>query len=181
LVRQTTTPKDWEKQLQIRKKNRLARYESLQPHYNLYERSGFETELALLCLRENIGVIPYFSLASGVPAGKYRSEADLPTSARGTFVKKYLNERGFRVLGAVERRFHLAFHHSLRIGPKVHACQGDVSFVGRQPLHQHRPGPISKLGNTLPECNSAGEVYGPRLELVGRGCRFLTGPLARQE
>ena len=144
-----------------------VRYESLQSHYNLYERAGFETELALLCLRENIGVIPYFSLASGFPAGKYRSEADLPTSARGTFVKKYLNERGFRILGALERRFHLAFHHSLRIGPKVNACQGDVSFVGRQPLHQHRPGPISTLGNTLPECNSAGGVYGPRLQLVG--------------
>ena len=53
------------------------------------------------------------------------------------------------------------------LGPKVNACKGDVSFVGELPLHQHRPGPISKLGNTLPECNSAGEVYGPRLELVG--------------
>jgi hypothetical protein len=56
-----------------------------------------------LCLRESIGVIPYFSQASGFLAGKYRSEADLANSARGTFVKKYLNERGFRILGALKQ------------------------------------------------------------------------------
>jgi len=48
-------------------------------------------------------VIPYFSLASGFLAGKYRSEADLVKSARGTFVKKYLNERGFGILGALDQ------------------------------------------------------------------------------
>jgi len=89
--------------LEISQKKSLPRYESLQPHYNLYERAGFETELALLCLRENIGVIPYFSLASGFLAGKYRSEADLLKSARGTLVKKYLNERGFRILDALDQ------------------------------------------------------------------------------
>ena len=89
--------------LQISKKKSLPRYESLQPHYNLYERAGFEAELAPLCLREKIGVIPYFSLASGFLAGKYRSEADLAKRARGTFVKKYLNERGFRILGALDQ------------------------------------------------------------------------------
>jgi hypothetical protein len=88
--------------LELSKKKGLPRYESLQPHYNLYERAGFETELALLFLRENIGVIPYFSLASGFLAGKYRSEVDLVKSVRGTFVKKYLNDRGFRILGALD-------------------------------------------------------------------------------
>jgi len=89
--------------LQIGKQKGLPRYESLQPDYNLYERAGFEAELAPLCLRENIGVIPYFSLASGFLAGKYRSEADLAKSARGAFVKKYLNERGFGILGALDQ------------------------------------------------------------------------------
>jgi aryl-alcohol dehydrogenase-like predicted oxidoreductase len=89
--------------LQISRRKGLLRYESLQPHYNLYERAEFEVELAPLCLRENIGVIPYFSLAGGFLAGKYRSEADLAKSARGTFVKKYLNERGFRILGALDQ------------------------------------------------------------------------------
>ena len=89
--------------LQVGKQKGLPRYESLQPHYNLYERAEFEAELAPLCLRENIGVIPYFSLASGFLAGKYRSEADLAKSARRTLVKKYLNERGFQILGALDQ------------------------------------------------------------------------------
>jgi aryl-alcohol dehydrogenase-like predicted oxidoreductase len=89
--------------LQISKKKSLPRYESLQPLYNLYDRSDFEAELAPLCLRENIGVIPYFSLASGFLAGKYRSEADLANRPRGSFVKKYLNERGYKILTALDQ------------------------------------------------------------------------------
>jgi aryl-alcohol dehydrogenase-like predicted oxidoreductase len=88
--------------LRISEENRLPRYESLQPLYNLYDRAQFETELAALCLRENIGVIPYFSLASGFLTGKYRSEADLGKSPRGSMVKKYLNERGLRILAALD-------------------------------------------------------------------------------
>jgi len=88
---------------QISKKKGLPRYESLQPLYNLYDRAEFEADLAPLCLRENIGVIPYFSLASGFLAGKYRSEADLANSARGSFVKKYLNERGYKILSALDQ------------------------------------------------------------------------------
>src|SRR5882762_7139256 len=89
--------------LQISKKKSLPRYESLQPLYNLYDRGDFEAELAPLCLRENIGVIPYFSLASGFLAGKYRSEADLANRPRGSFVKKYLNERGYKILSALDQ------------------------------------------------------------------------------
>jgi aryl-alcohol dehydrogenase-like predicted oxidoreductase len=89
--------------LQITEKKGLPRYESLQPLYNLYDRADFEAELAPLCLRENIGVIPYFSLASGFLAGKYRSEADLANRARGSFVKKYLNERGYKILSALDQ------------------------------------------------------------------------------
>jgi aryl-alcohol dehydrogenase-like predicted oxidoreductase len=80
----------------------LARYECLQPHYNLIERSRYEAGLEPLCLKEGIGVIPYFSLAAGFLTGKYRSEADLAKSPRGQGVKKYLDERGFRILGALD-------------------------------------------------------------------------------
>lgn len=80
----------------------LPRYETLQPHYNLVERAGFEAELGPLCLREGLGVIPYFSLARGFLTGKYRSEADLKQSPRGGGVKAYLNERGHRILGALD-------------------------------------------------------------------------------
>lgn len=81
----------------------LPRYESLQPEYNLYDRAGFEAELEPLCRRENLGVIPYFSLAAGFLTGKYRSADDLAQSPRGAKVKNYLNDRGFRILGALDQ------------------------------------------------------------------------------
>ncbi|HZP88493.1 MAG TPA: aldo/keto reductase [Burkholderiales bacterium] len=78
------------------------RYQSLQPHYNLMERTEYERNLEPLCLREGLGVITYFSLAAGFLTGKYRSEADLGKSPRGGGIKKYLNERGMRVLAALD-------------------------------------------------------------------------------
>lgn len=78
-------------------------YVSLQPHYNLVERAHYEAELEPLALKEHLGVIPYYSLASGFLTGKYRSEADLKKSPRGQGVKKYLNDRGFRVLQALDQ------------------------------------------------------------------------------
>jgi aryl-alcohol dehydrogenase-like predicted oxidoreductase len=80
----------------------LPRYETLQPHYNLIDRADFEAGLEALCLKEKLGVIPYYSLASGFLSGKYRSEADLGKSARGAGIKKYLNERGFRILKGLD-------------------------------------------------------------------------------
>ncbi|WP_036116484.1 MULTISPECIES: aldo/keto reductase [Luteibacter] len=82
----------------------LSRYESLQPEYNLMDRAGFESALQPLCVRERVGVISYYSLASGFLSGKYRSEADLSKSkARGGKVKAYLNDRGYRVLAALDQ------------------------------------------------------------------------------
>jgi aryl-alcohol dehydrogenase-like predicted oxidoreductase len=78
-------------------------YISLQPEYNLYDRQGFESALEPLCLKAGLGVIGYYSLASGFLSGKYRSAADLGQSARGgTIGKRYLNERGFRILAALD-------------------------------------------------------------------------------
>ncbi len=88
--------------LAVSKSKGYARYESLQPHYNLYERASFEGNLQPLCVRENIGVITYFSLASGFLTGKYRSEADLSKSKRGQGIKKYLNDRGIKILKALD-------------------------------------------------------------------------------
>lgn len=83
-------------------KHAWPRYESLQPHYNLAQRESFETTLEPLALKEKLGVIPYYSLASGFLTGKYRSEADLSKSPRGQAAKKYLNDRGFRILQALD-------------------------------------------------------------------------------
>ncbi|MCI3181716.1 alcohol dehydrogenase [Caulobacter sp. CCUG 60055] len=81
----------------------LPRYETLQPHYNLYDRAGFEDGLADACREAGIGVIPYFGLARGFLTGKYRSEADLSKSPRGGGVKRYLDARGFAILAALDK------------------------------------------------------------------------------
>jgi aryl-alcohol dehydrogenase-like predicted oxidoreductase len=75
---------------------------SLQPEYNLYNRAGFEAELLPLCQAHNLGVLNYYALASGFLTGKYRSAADLDQSPRGRSVQKYLDNRGFRILAALD-------------------------------------------------------------------------------
>ena len=89
--------------LAVADENNLPRYACLQTHYNLYERSEYETELEELCLSEGLGVLSYYSLASGFLSGKYRSEADLDKSAaRGSSAAQYLNPRGLRILNALD-------------------------------------------------------------------------------
>jgi len=78
-------------------------YQSLQPLYNLYDRSEYEAELEPLCREKGLGVIPYFPLAAGFLTGKYRSEKDLDGRARGEFVKKYLDAKGLRILDALDQ------------------------------------------------------------------------------
>ncbi|MCC8408086.1 aldo/keto reductase [Mucilaginibacter sp. UR6-1] len=88
--------------IKVSEDNGFAAYQSLQPEYNLYDRAGFEADLKALCLEKNVGVITYYSLASGFLSGKYRSEADLNKSQRGGGIKKYLNDRGYRILEALD-------------------------------------------------------------------------------
>lgn len=80
----------------------LPRYESLQPLYNLMDRAAYEAELEPLCRAQGLGVINFFGLARGFLTGKYRSEADLAKSPRGAGCKGYLNDRGRRVLAALD-------------------------------------------------------------------------------
>ena len=89
--------------LQVSKDNGFARYETLQPEYNLYNREDYEHKYESLCHENNIGVITYYSLASGFLTGKYRSEADLDKSKRGGGIKKYLDGRGYKILGALDK------------------------------------------------------------------------------
>jgi aryl-alcohol dehydrogenase-like predicted oxidoreductase len=77
-------------------------YQSLQPCYNLYDRSDYEASLEPLCRAKGLGVIGYYSLASGFLTGKYRSDGDLSRGARGATVTRYLDERGFRILTALD-------------------------------------------------------------------------------
>ena len=88
--------------LQTSAASKLPRYQSLQPHYNLVERADYERELQPLVAKESIGVIPYYALASGFLTGKYRSPADFGKSPRGGGMKRFLNERGLRILKALD-------------------------------------------------------------------------------
>ena len=81
----------------------LPRYDTLQPKYNLYDRSDYEGSLSDLCVKEEIGVIPYYALANGFLTGKYRGPADFGKSAaRGARMGSYLNERGKRILAVLD-------------------------------------------------------------------------------
>ncbi|MEI9964738.1 MAG: aldo/keto reductase [Caulobacteraceae bacterium] len=114
----------------------LPRYETLQPHYNLYDRHEFEAELAGLCKREGLGVIPYFGLASGFLTGKYRTEKDLEGSARAYAAKNMLNPRGLRILEAMDK-----------VGARIGATDAQIApgLAARQGLHpdrqRHQPRP----------------------------------------
>lgn len=96
------SPARFKEALETSERHGYPRYESFQPFYNLYDRDVFEKELEPLCIENHIGVISYFSLASGFLTGKYRSEADLEKSPRGGGNQKYLNERGYRILAALD-------------------------------------------------------------------------------
>ena len=89
------------KALEVSKANRYARYETMQPPYNLYDRS-IEKDLQPLCVKEEIGIISYYALASGFLTGKYRSEKDLQKSVRGHGVGKYLDGKGKKILAALD-------------------------------------------------------------------------------
>ena len=83
--------------------NELPAYQTLQPEYNLHDRAGYDGPLRDLAIKLGLGVIPYYSLASGFLTGKYRTEADLGQSPRGGGVKKYMTPRGMRILGALDQ------------------------------------------------------------------------------
>ena len=88
--------------LRVADEQGLPRYQTLQPPYNLYDRAGYEGALRDLAMREGLGVITYYGLASGFLTGKYRSRDDLAKSARGGGVAKYLDDRGMRILAALD-------------------------------------------------------------------------------
>jgi len=88
--------------MEVSKRNSLASYVTLQPHYSLIERENYESDLAPVVAQYNLGVIPYFSLASGFLTGKYRGASDLEGKPRGGMVEKYLNPRGLAVLDSLD-------------------------------------------------------------------------------
>ena len=89
--------------LDAAKAGERACYSVLQPHYNLLVRDQYEGELEDLCIRRDLGVIPYFALASGFLTGKYRSPSDLSRSVRGGRMKDLMHGRPQALLGVMDR------------------------------------------------------------------------------
>jgi aryl-alcohol dehydrogenase-like predicted oxidoreductase len=104
--------------LETSKKSGLPAYQTLQPNYSLIERAEYESNLEPICKKEGLGVINYFPLAGGFLTGKYRSEEDLAGKARARNVAKYLNDRGFKILGAIDQ-----------IAKQYHATPAKVSLA----------------------------------------------------
>ncbi len=96
------TPGRLAESLRVSADRGLARYETIQPKFNLYDRDQVEGELAALTSKEGLGVIPFYGLAAGFLTGKYRAEADLEGRSRGRTVKSYLDDKGFKVLAALD-------------------------------------------------------------------------------
>ncbi len=96
------SPERLKESLEVSKKNSLPIYQTYQPEYNLYNREDYEKNFEQICLDNNLGVTNYYALASGFLTGKYRSEADLSKSQRGGGIKTFLNDRGFKILKALD-------------------------------------------------------------------------------
>ena len=97
------SPERLEESLEASRDHGFPRYDVFQPEYNLIERKKFEGKIRDICERNDLGVITYFSLASGFLTGKYRSKEDLQGEDRQSMVKNYATEKGFEILKAVEQ------------------------------------------------------------------------------
>ena len=105
------SPERLKESLEFSDKNNLAKYQALQPLYNLVERKGYETDYAPIVAEHGLMVFPYYALAAGFLTGKYRSENDFSKSPRGQGAEKYLNEHGLNILKALDQI--AAKHHSV--------------------------------------------------------------------
>jgi aryl-alcohol dehydrogenase-like predicted oxidoreductase len=134
------------------------RYESEQPEYNLYARSSFEGPLQDYCVKHEIGVITYFSLAAGFLTGKYRSESDLGKSQRGGGMVKYLNDKGYRILAALDE-----------VSANHHAKPAEVAlaWVAAQ------PGVTAPIASATSVEQVASLANGARLTLSSRDLALL--------
>jgi aryl-alcohol dehydrogenase-like predicted oxidoreductase len=142
----------------------LPRYRTLQPLYNLYDRDVFEGPLAELCIREDLGVIPYFSLAAGFLTGKYRAKADFAKSARGPGMDKFLNARGLRILDALDQT-----------AQRVGATPAQVALAWLMA----RPGVTAPIASATSLAQLRELVAATRLALDGEAMRVLDAASAR--
>lgn len=137
--------------LRVARDKGLPRYETLQPQYNLYDRASYEGPLRDLAMREGLGVIPYYSLASGFLTGKYRSQDDLSKSPRGGGVARYLDARGMRILAALDE-----------VGARQSAQPAEVALAWMM----QRPGVTAPIASATSREQLASLVHAAELRLT---------------
>lgn len=145
--------------LQVAQENGLPLYETFQPHYNLYEREAFENGLEPVCLGNSLGVLNYYSLASGFLTGKYRSKADLDKSQRGSGVAKYLDERGFKILAALDE-----------VAKTLNTTQATVALAWLI----HRPSVTAPIVSATGIKQLESIIAAPELEITAHEIELLT-------
>jgi aryl-alcohol dehydrogenase-like predicted oxidoreductase len=138
----------------------LPRYETLQPEYNLYDRERYEGPLRDLAIREGLGVIPYYGLASGFLSGKYRSRADLEGRARATRVERYLDERGMRILSVLDE-----------VGKRHSAQPAEVALAWLM----QREGVTAPIASATSREQLASLVHAAQLRLTAEDVALLDG------
>ena len=111
--------------LEISARDGLASYVALQPHYNLLERTEFETSLAPLLASEGLACLPYYGLAKGFLTGKYRPGSDVE-SVRAEGARAYLDDRGLRVLAVLDE---IAAGHEVPVAAVALAWLADQPTV----------------------------------------------------
>ena len=134
----------------------LAKYVSLQPRYNLFDRAEFERDYAPICAEHGLGVMNYYALASGFLTGKYRSEADFGKSVRGSSMPKYLTPHGLKILEALDA-----------VSPRLHSTPAAVSLAWLM-ARPHITAPIASATSIvqLNELMSATDLHLSKADLV---------------
>lgn len=146
--------------LTISRQQGIARYETLQNEFNLYDRSSFEGPVQELCVKEEVSGIGYFSLARGFLAGKYRSSEDVGKSPRGqAAIDKYLNDKGKRILGELDA-----------VANRNNAAQSEVALA----WINAQPGVGAPIASATNVAQAASLVRGARLTLPAEDLQALT-------
>jgi aryl-alcohol dehydrogenase-like predicted oxidoreductase len=157
------SPERLKESLLIGAEKGLPLYETFQPHYNLYEREVFENGLEPICLGNNLGVLNYYSLASGFLTGKYRSKDDLVKSARGGGVAKYLDDRGFKILEALDE-----------VAAELNSTPATVALAWLI----HRPSVTAPIVSATSTDQLKSIIKAPDLEITAPQIEFLTAASA---
>lgn len=145
--------------LEASERDGLPRYQTLQPHYNLYEREDYETKYEKIATENELGVLTYWSLASGFLTGKYRTEGDFNKSVRGGGLKKYLNGRGLNILKALDEA-----------AEKYQAAAATVALAWLI----HRPSVTAPIASAT-SLNQLNTLIGaPKLNLSSKDIELLT-------